>query len=78
MKLISDSAKTMGTLIDDLLHFSRMGRAELRRMDVNLTTLTREVIRDTERDTQGRHVIWKCHPLPVVKGDPNLLRQVMN
>src|SRR5258707_758384 len=36
LKTISESAKQMGALIDDLLSFSRMGRAELRKTPVNL------------------------------------------
>ena len=37
--LITDSAKRMGRLIDDLLDFSRMGRAELRHATVDMRAL---------------------------------------
>jgi signal transduction histidine kinase/CHASE3 domain sensor protein len=76
LKTISDSAKRMGTLIDDLLVFSRMGRSEMRRVKVDLHALAQEVIKQLESETQGRNVVWKCEPLPVLDGDPALLRQV--
>ncbi len=77
LRTISDSAKRMGTLIDDLLVFSRMGRAEMRRTKVDLQALAQEVIRELESETAGRQVIWKRGELPVVDGDPALLRQVL-
>lgn len=76
LKTISESAKRMGTLIDDLLVFSRMGRAEMRRGKVNLNGLVREVMKELEREAQGRNVVWKCEELPSVEGDASLLRQV--
>ncbi|MCX5826730.1 MAG: hypothetical protein NTV58_01840 [Deltaproteobacteria bacterium] len=45
MANIADSAKRMGMLIDDLLSFSRMGRQEMSKMQVDLGALVREVIR---------------------------------
>ena len=43
---ISQSAKRMGDLIDDLLAFSRVGRAEMKKTDVNLDDLVREALGD--------------------------------
>jgi signal transduction histidine kinase len=76
LKTIADSAKRMGTLIDDLLVFSRMGRAEMRRGKVDLNALAGEVIAELEGETKGRNVVWKRGELPVVDGDAALLRQV--
>ncbi len=76
LKTISDSAKRMGTLIDDLLVFSRMGRSEMRRSQVDLDALAREVIHEMEGETRGRNVVWKHGALPMVDGDAALLRQV--
>jgi PAS domain S-box-containing protein len=70
-----DGATTrMGELIDDLLSFSRMGRRELLRCDVNLTDLIQERIRELEPEAQGRAVHWRVDELPTVCGDPAMLR----
>jgi signal transduction histidine kinase/CHASE3 domain sensor protein len=77
LKTISDSAKRMGTLIDDLLVFSRMGRSEMRRTKVDLQALTDEVLRELESEIHGRNIVWKRQVLPAVDGDLALLRQVL-
>jgi PAS domain S-box-containing protein len=77
VETIADAARRMGDLIDDLLVFSRMGRAELHQLPVDLNTLTRTTIADLESDTQGRQVIWNQHQLPVVHADPAMLRQAL-
>ena len=74
---ISTAARRMGALIDDLLAFSRMGRAEMHRTSVNLTALTDEVVRELRGDAQGRRVEWKIGELPTVQGDPSMLRLVL-
>ena len=74
--LITDAAKRMGRLIDDLLDFSRMGRAELRHAPVDMAALVQAVQRELEPDTQGRAIEWRIGPLPKVQGDAALLRQV--
>ena len=71
---ISQSAKRMGDLIDDLLDFSRAGRAELHKTDVNLDELVRETSGDFQVDTKERNIIWEIHPLPAVRADRALLR----
>lgn len=73
---ISESAKRMGQLIDDLLVFSRIGRAELRHVTVNLDQLVQDAIRDLEPEIRGRNIVWKQDPLPTVVGDAAMLRQV--
>ncbi len=77
LKVISDSAKRMGVLIDDLLSFSRMGRAEMHRAKVDLGALTDEVISSVVAEANGRPLVWKRQELPVVEGDAALLRQVL-
>ena len=76
LQTISDSAKQMGQLIDDLLVFSRMGRQDMLRTTVNLDQLVKTVLHDLRLDLQGRTISWTMSPLPNVSGDPAMLRQV--
>lgn len=76
LQTISDSAKQMGQLIDDLLVFSRMGRQEMLHTTVNLDQLIKTILYDLRLDLQGREISWTIDTLPEVPGDPAMLRQV--
>lgn len=76
LQTISDSAKQMGELIDDLLVFSRMGRQEMLHTAVNLDQLITNILSDLRLDLQGREISWTIAALPEVQGDPAMLRQV--
>jgi light-regulated signal transduction histidine kinase (bacteriophytochrome) len=77
LNTISQAAKRMGNLIDDLLAFSRIGRAEMQKSEVNLDQLVRETLADFQVETQVRNIALDIHPLPAVKADRALLRQVL-
>jgi len=77
LKIISEAAKEMGQLIDDLLDFSRAGRQEMQNGVVELRELAQEVIGSLGAETQGRNIRWKNGELPVIAGDAVMLRQVM-
>ncbi len=77
LQTIADAANTLGDLIDALLDFSRMGRAELNRQPVDLAVLLQEARHEMRRETNGRDVDWRIGPLPSLQGDPFLLRQVL-
>jgi signal transduction histidine kinase len=77
LQTISDSARQMGRLIDDLLAFSRTGRAEVRKICINMTDLVSGVLRDLEHESRDRQIKWEIGQLPQVQADPALLRQVM-
>jgi PAS domain S-box-containing protein len=76
MSVIAKAAREMGMLIDDLLAFSRTGRAEMRLVPVDMQELVEQGIRAQEMETAGRQVEWDIKPLATVEGDPGLLRQV--
>lgn len=73
---VVNSAKRMGELIDDLLAFSRLGRAGIAKTAVNLNDLVRQVLDDLRTATAGRKIVWKIAPLPEVSADRSLLQQV--
>ena len=77
LRTISQSVKQMGTLIDDLLAFSRVGRTDLRMSTISLEGLVEDVLRDLKADAAGRNVTWRVEPLPAVYGDASMLRQVL-
>ena len=74
---ISQAAKRMGNLIDDLLAFSRVGQSKMQKSDCNLDQLVREAVGDFKAETNGRNIVWEIHPLPEVRADCALLRLVL-
>lgn len=66
----------MGLLIDDLLAFSRMGRAEIRLAAVNMRGLIEEVRRELGPEIEGRMIEWNIADLPPAHADASLIRQV--
>jgi PAS domain S-box-containing protein len=77
MAMILDSAKRMGNLIDDLLAFSRIGRAETQNTRFNLAQLVKEALTEVRQDTEGRNITWKIGALPEFYGDRSMLRLVL-
>jgi PAS domain S-box-containing protein len=76
LQWVEDGARRMGTLIDDLLNLSRVGRRELQPQLTGLNTLVREAIADLEPETRGRDIEWRLGELPFVECDPALMKQV--
>ena len=76
LRLISESAIRMGELIDSLLVFSRMGRAEMLLTRVDLNGIVRQAQRDVMQADPGRSVDWAFEELPIVQGDPAMLQLV--
>ena len=74
LAMILEAANRMGTLIDDLLAFSRISRAEARRSIVDLGRVVHEIVNEVRRDTKQRDIKWTIDPLPSCYGDPSMLR----
>jgi signal transduction histidine kinase len=72
--VILESARKMGALIDDLLSFSRIGRAETNKTVVNLGQLAEEALAEVRRDLGDRKIVWKVERLPAAYGDRAMLR----
>jgi len=77
LQAISASANSLGELIDALLAFSRTGRAEMNRRQVNLATLVEEARHELHSEIEGRDIDWQISSLPVIQGDPFMLRQAI-
>ena len=82
--VISNSARRMASLIDDLLVYSRLGRAAMRMQAVDMQSLvadTRAMLdanlqSESEETGVRRQVDWKIAPLPILVSDENMMRQV--
>lgn len=77
VETIQSSADRAGRLIDDLLSFARMARAEVTTAPVDLGALVSDVRASLEQGVGSRRVRWTVHPLPVVRGDAAMLRLVV-
>jgi hypothetical protein len=77
LALIQDAVVRMGRLIDDLLEFSRVSRAKLRKGPVNLRSLLNQAMETLQPAVEGRIIEWEIGRLPDVHGDTTALRQVM-
>lgn len=72
--ILLESAKRMGNLIDDLLAFSRIGRAEAHKKSISLEEIVQEALSEVRHETEGRNIVWKVDPLPQWHGDASMLR----
>jgi PAS domain S-box-containing protein len=77
MTTISQSAKQMWKLIEDLLAFSRVMQSEMKKVQVNLDQLVQETMGDFQTETKARKIMWNIHSLPPVWADRALLRMVL-
>ena len=70
------SANMMGTLIDDLLQFSRTGRAEMRKKILDMTQALEDALCQIKQSIPDRSIEWRIAHLPRVYGEYNLLQLV--
>jgi light-regulated signal transduction histidine kinase (bacteriophytochrome) len=75
--MILEAANRMGALIDDLLAFSRISRAEAHNSVVSLQQLVQEAIAEVRQETSERKTAWKIDQLPEWYGDRSMLRLAM-
>ena len=74
---IVESAQFAGTLVDNLLAFSRMGRTSIHPVPIHMDSMVREVIREAGNELSGRSIEWRVGDLPEVQGDLMMLRLAM-
>ena len=76
LQRVCAAAQRMGELIDDLLELSRVGRADLRRSQVDLSDLARNVIADLRKRSE-RHVEMVMPDELVAHADRRLMQIVL-
>lgn len=66
----------MGTLIEDILSLSRLGRQEMSFSKIDMKALTEEVWDELKKANPGRRVEFSVHSMPYGYGDRVLLKQM--
>ena len=77
VRSIRDSAISAARLVDDLLQFSKVGRATLSTGRVDMDKLVAEARRSLDPDLEGRQIEWRIDALPHAFGDAAMLRQTL-
>jgi PAS domain S-box-containing protein len=76
LKKIIESAGDMGTLIDDLLEYSRTGRSEIKKYFVDLNELITQIKIKFDREGPDRKIMWNISVLPQAYCDRGLIQAV--
>ena len=76
LNIIQDEAARMGTLIDALLAFSRLGRKAMHVIDLDMTEMARMTFAGLNGQHDGVRAEFQLASLPRAKGDRVLLGQV--
>lgn len=76
LNLIHANSINMGQLINNLLEFSRMGRADVRLQKIDQNALLDEIITEILSNQTTKKIVVKVDSLPAARADINMLRQV--
>jgi signal transduction histidine kinase len=76
LTVVTESARRMDRLIEDLLRFFRLGAQPLSRQSVNISALVHEALAELRKEQADRQVEVRVFDLPDAFGDPALLKQV--
>ncbi len=74
--IVRQNAQKMGILIDELLTFSRLGRASMNKSPINMKEMVNTVIEELAPEIKARNpeiIVDNLHP---TKGDTGMIRQV--
>ncbi|HBG28139.1 MAG: hypothetical protein A2Y10_06615 [Planctomycetes bacterium GWF2_41_51] len=77
LELIADNANKMGQLIDDLLSFSRLGRQEIIKSQIDMKRLANSVFEELMQQTDGRKIKFIITDIQPVFGDKSMIQQVL-
>ena len=75
--VIINSTRQMARLIDDILAFSRSGRQEVKKSEIDMTALAQSAAREIKDYAPSRCFQLTINPLPPALGDRALIKQVL-
>jgi len=77
LERVRSSAQHMAELIDDLLNLSKVTRASMKLVPVDLSQLVQGIVAELQRTQRERRVNFNIAANLKVRGDPNLLQVVL-
>lgn len=76
LNIVSNSAKEMGDLIDALLSFSRLNRADIQKTLIDSESMVSQLQEMFTEDFKSRKIEIQINKLPLMYGDYQLIKQV--
>jgi len=76
LKMVRENTDRMAQLIDDILKFSRTGRAEITHSEIDMEKMARAVAAELMASDPGGKLQMEIEPIPATRGDSAMLRQV--
>jgi PAS domain S-box-containing protein len=76
LNTIRDNTNKMGSLIEDLLKLSRIGRKDIEHSEIDMDKLAKAVFAEIKATVPEREIQLDIKPLPAAYGDEGLIRQV--
>jgi signal transduction histidine kinase len=77
LSIIRDQARKMTRFINDLLSFCRASTKEVQKSDVDMNVLAHDIVEEMKKTISERSVQFVIHDLPIVWGDPSMIRQAL-
>lgn len=77
LNAVAKAARRLSDMMEGILTFSRLGRAELMKNQIEMDQLVQEVVQEQAQTVPERSIDWQISPLPVVIADRVTLRQAL-
>lgn len=77
MRMILDSTREMGKLIENLLAFAQLDRTPITKRRIDMARLARETVAELEDDRPGNAAAFVIEKLPSCRADRALMKQVL-
>jgi len=74
--VVRENTKRMDQLIKDLLFFSKAGRNELRKSNLDMASISKKVFDDLTKSEESPKPVLSLHTLPLAFADEGLIKQV--
>ncbi|MGZ3920083.1 MAG: ATP-binding protein [Bacteroidia bacterium] len=77
MKIIQDNVKQMGQLITDLLAFAQMGKDNLKKSEVDMNALVKQIAEEQKSAYKGKNISLTINDLGKIEADESMLKHVV-